>query len=239
MIDGQRHIGDIHWWRAFWEENDRCLHGEQDQSLEDARPVRPAFSAARARVPVLVELGEDWIVWRTDTWYGRYIQDFEYQQGVRDWCAALLMDDIAFHLKAKVDSSSLLHGSVYGMTIEYPKDSTPWLNHMIHGPEDIKRLISQMEKADLSQAGLVPWFVSSYRSLARPYRWRILHDSTSVHGPGTILGFLFGINDMMLAMHDQPRPGEGPAGHGGRRDGPLLPHRARAHRRADDGRGCV
>jgi len=204
VIDTNQNDGAWSWWRAFWAENDRCLYGDLDPALGDARPVRPAFSAERSRVPVLVELGEDWIIWRTDSRYGRFIQDFAYQQDVRDRCAALLVDDIAFHLKAKVDSSSLLHGSVYGMTIDYPEDSTPWLNHLIHGPEDIRRLIAMMEKADLSQAGLVPWYVASYRALNRPYRWRILHDSTSVHGPGTILGFLFGINDMMLAMHDEP-----------------------------------
>lgn len=196
--------GDTGWWRAFWTENDRILYGDADPALGDARPVRPAFSAARSRVPILVELGEDWIIDRMGADYRRYIQDFDYQQQVRDACAAVLMDDIGLHLKAKVDSSSLLHGSVYGMTIEYPSDSTPWLNHLIHGPEDITRLIEAMERADLSQAGLVPWYVASYRALKRPYRWRILHDSTSVHGPGTILGFLFGINDMMLAMHDYP-----------------------------------
>ncbi len=114
------------------------------------------------------------------------------------------MGDIAFHLKPKVDSSSLLHGSVYGMPIEYPKDSTPWLTHIIHSPEDVKALIARMERLDLAQAGLVPWFVESYRTLNRPYRWRILHDPTSVHGPGTILGFLFGINDMMLYLTDEP-----------------------------------
>jgi len=196
--------GDIGWWRAFWTENDRSLYGDADAALGDARPVRPVFSAAHARVPILVELGEDWIIDRMGAEYRRYIQDFGYQQQVRDACAAVLMDDIGLHLKAKVDSSSLLHGSVYGMTIEYPADSTPWLNHILREPEDIRRLIAAMEKADLSQAGLVPWFVASYRALNRPYRWRILHDSTSVHGPGTILGFLFGINDMMLALYDYP-----------------------------------
>jgi len=196
--------GDIGWWRAFWAENDRSLYGDADMALGDARPVRPAFSVERARVPILVELGEDWIIDRMGADYRRYIQGFDYQQQVRDACAAILMDDIGLHLKAKVDSSSLLHGSIYGMTIEYPADSTPWLNHTLRDPEDIRRLIAAMEKADLSQAGLMPWFVASYRALNRPYRWRILHDPTSVHGPGTILGFLFGINNMMLALYDYP-----------------------------------
>ncbi len=204
MAPGKTQSGDFAWWRAFWAENDRCLYGESNPALGDARPVRPAFSPARSRVPILVELGEDWIIERMGAEYRRYIQDFGYQHRVRDACAAILLDEIGLHLKAKVDSSSLLHGSVYGMTIEYPAESTPWLNHIIHGPEDIKQLISAMEKADLSQVGLVPWYIGSYRALNRPYRWRILHDSTSVHGPGTILGFLFGINDMMLAMHDHP-----------------------------------
>lgn len=192
------------WWRAFWEENDRCLYGDLDPALGDARPVRPAFSPDRPRVPVLVELGEDWIIERTGASYRRYIQDFEYQQAIRAACAETLLRDIGFHLKAKVDTSSLLHGSIYGMPIAYPEDSTPWLEHNIRCVDDIKPFIKRLEHIDLAQAGLVPWFVAAYRALNRPYRWRILHDPTSVHGPGTILGFLCGINDMMLYLHDAP-----------------------------------
>lgn len=204
MMMGGR-IGDgAHWWRAFWTENDRCLYGDLDPALGDARPVRPAFTTNRSRVPVLVELGEDWIIERTSASYSRYIREFEYQQAVRDLCAATLMADIGFHLKAKVDTSSLLHGSVYDMPVAYPEDSTPWLEHIIRSIDDVKPLIARMERVDLSKAGLVPWFVSAYRKLNRPYRWRILHDPTSVHGPGTILGFLCGINDMMLYLHDEP-----------------------------------
>jgi hypothetical protein len=195
---------ELRWWREFWAENDRCLYGNQVPALGDARPVRPRFSAERSRVPVLVELGEDWIIDRTGASYRRYIQDFAYQQKVRGECARLLMADIGMHLKPHVDSSSLLHGSVYGMTIEYPEDSTPWLAHLVHSVDDIRPLIARMEREDLSQAGLVPWYVENYLRLGRPYRWRILHDSTSVHGPGTILGFLCGINDMMLYMNDEP-----------------------------------
>lgn len=43
-----------------------------------------------------------------------------------------------------------------------------------------------------------------YQALGKPYRWRILHDPTSVHGPGTILGFLFGISEFLLFLYDEP-----------------------------------
>ncbi|HOG47795.1 MAG TPA: uroporphyrinogen decarboxylase family protein [Anaerolineae bacterium] len=193
---------DLQWWREFWAENDRCLYG--DAAGGDERPVFPAFTTQRPRVPVLIELGEDWIIQRMGVSYRRYIEDFEFQQEVRAACAALLMADIGLHLKPKVDSSSLLHGSVYGNPIEYPEDSTPWLKHIIRSADDIKPLMARMEQVDLAQAGLVPWFAGCYRRLNRPYRWRILHDPTSVHGPGTILSFLCGINDMAFYLYDEP-----------------------------------
>jgi len=199
---------DLAWWRAFWAENDRCLYGDQPAALGDARPVRPAFTTARPRVPVLVELGEDWIIHRMAAPYRRFIQDFEFQQQVRAECAARLMAEIGYHLKPMVHSSSLLHGSIYGNPIAYPEDSTPWLGHIIHTPADIAPLIRRMERIlsedALSEAGLVPWFVEHYNRLGRPYRWRILHDATAVHGPGTILGFLCGINDLGMYLYDAP-----------------------------------
>ncbi|MDD8015158.1 MAG: uroporphyrinogen decarboxylase family protein [Acidobacteriota bacterium] len=195
---------DLTWWKAFWAENDRCLYGGIPAAGIDALPVRPAFTTARPRLPILVELGEDWIVDRMKVSYRRFIQDFDYQQEIRNACAGRLEAEIGYHLKPKVDSSALLHGSVYGLPIEYPEDSTPWLGHNVGTAEDIKALIVRMERVDLRNAGLVPWFAESYRKLGRPYRWRILHDPTSVHGPGTILGFLFGINDMMLFLADEP-----------------------------------
>lgn len=195
---------DRAWWRAFWAENDRCLYGDHDPALGDARPVRPRFSAKCSRVPVLVELGEDWIIDRTGASYRRFIQDFDYQLETRARGAALLDAEIALHLKPHVDTSSLLHGSIYGLPIEYPENSTPWLEPVIRSAADIRPLIARMERTDLAQAGLVPWYTANYRRLGRPYRWRILHDSTSVHGPGTILGFLCGINDMMLLLIDEP-----------------------------------
>jgi hypothetical protein len=36
------------------------------------------FTTHRPRVPVLVELGEDWIVGRMGASYRRYIQDFDF-----------------------------------------------------------------------------------------------------------------------------------------------------------------
>ena len=200
----------LDWWRGFWAENDRCLYGNlaQPGACSDNWPVRPAFTTKRPRVPVLVELGEDWIIahmgGRTGVSYRHFIQDFDFQQQVHEACAARLKAEIGFSLKPKVDSSSLLHGSVYGHPIEYPEDSTPWLERIIHSADDIRPLIARMEKVDLAQAGLVPWFVECYRKLNRPYRWRILHDATAVHGPGTILGFLCGINDMALYLYDEP-----------------------------------
>lgn len=196
----------IEWWQQFWQENHRCLYGEMPARDLDIGnlPIRPAFNSKRSRVPVLIELGEDWIVGQMGVSYRRYIQDFDFQQHTRAACAAKLMADIGFYLKPKVDSSSLLHGSVYGNPIEYPDDSTPWLGHLIHTPEDIATLIARMEHADLSQAGLVPWFVAKYQQLARPYRWRIQHDATAVHGPGTILSFLFGISGFAFFLYDEP-----------------------------------
>jgi len=196
---------ELRWWEEFWAENDVCLYGHAVAiEARDSEPVQPAFTVGRPRVPVLVELGEDWIIQRMGASYRRFIQDFEYQQTVRQACAERLQAEIGYHLKPMVHSSSLLHGSVYGNPIEYPEDSTPWLGKIIHGPEDIRPLIARMERVDLAQAGLVPWFVTCYRKLGRPYRWRILHDATAVHGPGTILGFLCGINDLMLYLYDVP-----------------------------------
>ena len=192
--------------------NNACLYGPENEldnrdprvSALDDLPVRPAYTTKRAHVPVLVELGEDWIIDRTGANYRRYILDHEYQTAVRKDCEALLLEDIGFRLKPKVDTSSLLHGSVYGNPVEYPEGSTPWLGHVIREPGDFRKLLAAMEKADLSKAGLVPDFVRRYRALGRPYRHRILHDPTSVHGPGTILGFLCGINEFALFLYDEP-----------------------------------
>jgi len=196
---------DLSWWKEFWAENDICLYG-RPMALDacDNEPVYPAFSASRPRVPVLIELGEDWIIQHTGASYRRFIQDLDYQQAVRQSCAERLRSDIGYHLKPMVHSSSLLHGSIYGNPIEWPEDSTPWLTRVIQSPDDIRPLIARMERVDPARAGLVPWFVASYRKLGRPYRWRILHDATSVHGPGTILSFLCGINDLMLYLYDVP-----------------------------------
>ncbi|MFA6505852.1 MAG: uroporphyrinogen decarboxylase family protein [Treponemataceae bacterium] len=200
---------DKEFWTRFWEENDVCLYGAEAGSRNglssvDALPVRPSFTTRKPRVPVLIELGEDWIIDKTGSDYRRYILDPVYQRNARDACAKILMDDIGFHLKPKIDTSSLLHGSVYGNPIEYPEGSTPWLGHIVHGPEDIRKLIFRMERTNLAEVGLVPEFVARYRALGRPYRWRILHDPTSVHGPGTILGFLCGINEFALLLYDEP-----------------------------------
>jgi len=194
------------WWQEFWSENDLCLYGEAAVAAEnlDDWPVFPAFTTDRPRVPVLIELGENWIIEQMQVPYRRFIQDFDFQQEVRRACAARMMIDIGFHMKPYVHSSSLLHGSVYGNPIEYADDSTPWLRRVIHSPKDIKPLIARMEKADLAQAGLLPWFVSSYKALNRPYRTRILHDPTSVHGPATILSFLCGTSNFMLYLYDAP-----------------------------------
>ena len=189
-------------WRAFWAENDYCLYGHAMGG--DARPVRPAFTTERPHVPVLVELGEDWVIHFTRTPYRRYLQDFGLQQRARAAAAERLRNEIGFHLKPRIDSASLLHGSIYGNPIEYPEDSTPWLGHLIHSADDIRPLIRRMETVDVAQAGLVPWFVARYRDLGQPYRWRILHDPTAVHGPGTILSFLCGINDLGLYLYDAP-----------------------------------
>lgn len=199
-------LAPLSWWQAFWTENDRCLHGEAASQAEnlDNWPVFPRFTTDRPRVPVLVELGEDWIIDRMGVSYRRYIQDFDFQQQVRDACAERLLAEIGFRLKPKVDSSSLLHGSIYGNPIHYPENSTPWLGHIVHSLEDIPPLMARLERADLTQAGLTPWFVEGYRKLNRPYRWRILHDASAVHGPGTILGFLCGIDDFMLYLYDAP-----------------------------------
>ncbi len=194
------------WWQDFWAENDRCLYGNAVTAADtiDDLPVFPAFTTDRPRIPVLVELGEDWIIDRMGAAYHRFIQDFAYQQQVRQACTKKLMADIGFYLKPKVDSSSLLHGSVYGNPIEYPKDTTPWFEHIVHGPEDMKALLTRLEKIDISQAGLVPWYASCYKQLNRPYRWRILHDSTAMHGPGTILSFLCSTTDLAYYLYDVP-----------------------------------
>jgi uroporphyrinogen decarboxylase len=196
----------IEWWQNFWAENNRCLYGNAlaGNPCTDNLPITPTFTTKRSRAPVLIELGEDWIIGRMGVSYRRFIQDFEFQQQTRTACAEKLMTDIGFYLKPKVDSSSLLHGSIYGNSIEYPENSTPWLKHLVRDKEDITALIARMEHIDLSQAGLVPWFVANYKRLDRPYRWRILHDATSVHGPGTILSFLFGISGFALYLYDEP-----------------------------------
>jgi uroporphyrinogen decarboxylase len=203
---------DRGFWDDFWAANNASLFGSayafdnRDPRARDLDelPIRPAYSMERPQVPVLVELGEDWIIGRTGAEYRRYILDFEYQSSVRRECEALLLEDIGFRLRPKVDTASLLHGSIYGNPIEYPPDSTPWLGHVLRGPADVKRLIERMEREELAKAGLVPEFVRRYRALGRPYFQRILHDPTSVHGPGTILGFLFGINDFALFIYDEP-----------------------------------
>jgi len=199
-------------WSDFWRVNNGCLYGEAyaldnrdpAASVLDSLPVRPAYTTKRPHVPVLVELGEDWIVDRTGADYRRYILDFGYQVSVREACGKLLLDDIGFRLKPKVDTSSLLHGSVYGNPIRYPEGSTPWLDHIVRSADDVRKLITDMEQADLASAGLVTEFVRRYTALGRPYAHRILHDVTSVHGPGTILGFLFGINEFALFLYDEP-----------------------------------
>ncbi|HOV64268.1 MAG TPA: uroporphyrinogen decarboxylase family protein [Spirochaetia bacterium] len=196
----------------FFKENNRCLYGPgyelafDEPGIEriDALPVRPLASDERPHVPVLIELGEDWIIEKTKSDYRRYILDYDYQLAVREHCARLLGEEIGFYLKPKVDTSSLLHGSVYGNPIEYPEGSTPWLTHIIKDRDDIRKLIDRMEKTDLAQAGLVPEFVRRYRRLGKPYAHRILHDPTSVHGPGTILGFLCGIDEFSLFLYDEP-----------------------------------
>ena len=196
----------IEWWQQFWAENNRCLYGDSlatDPST-DTLPIMPCFTTNRSRTPVLIELGEDWIIGQMGVSYRRFIQDFDFQQQTRTACAENLMTDIGFYLKPKVDTSSLLHGSIYGNPIEYPENSTPWLGHLIQNKDGITALIARMERLDLSHAGLVPWFADKYRQLNRPYRWRILHDATSVHGPGTILSFLFGISGFALYLYDEP-----------------------------------
>ncbi len=197
--------------RDFFAENNGCLYGPDyalpcdDERIAgtDALAIRPSPSSERPHVPVLIELGEDWIIDKTGANYRRYIIDNDYQTAVRKQCAALLAEDIGFYLKPKVDTSSLLHGSVYGNPVEYPEDSTPWLGHLIRDGQDIRKLIERMERTDLAGAGLVPEFVRRYKKLGRPYAHRILHDPTSVHGPGTILGFLCGINEFALLLYDE------------------------------------
>jgi uroporphyrinogen-III decarboxylase len=205
-MNGKIQHAPLSWWRDFWAENDVCLYGEKaaDAKSLDDWPVFPGFTTARPRVPVLIEPGENWIIEQMHADYRRFIEDFDYQQEVHRACAAKVRRDIGLRVKPYVHSSSLLHGSVYGNPIEYPEDSTPWLQHIIRCPEDIRRLIERMERADLAEAGLVPWFVSRYRSLGCHYRMRILHDPTAVHGPATILSFLFGISDSMLYLYDEP-----------------------------------
>jgi uroporphyrinogen-III decarboxylase len=198
-------------WNGFWKTNNACLYGadcafdnhDARASRIDPLPARPAYSTAREHIPVLVELGEDWIIDRMGADYRGYILDFDYQSSVRKACEAVLLEDIGFRLKPKVDTSSLLHGSIYGNRIEYPEASTPWLAHLVREPADVKKLIAEMEKTDLAKAGLVPEFVRRYKALGRPYSQRILHDPTSVHGPGTILGFLCGINEFALLLYDE------------------------------------
>jgi len=176
-------------WEAFWEENERCF---------------VPFSTAKLRVPVLVELGDDWILNKMGANYRRYYLDFDYQQEVRQACAAEVRKAIGLILKPKVDSASLLHGSIYGGEIVYPEDSTPWLKPVIHSEADIRPLIERMERTDPLQAGIVPWFLGCYAKLGVPYRWRILHDPTAVHGPATIAGFLCGITEFMMFLYDVP-----------------------------------
>ena len=132
------------WWQEFWSENDLCLYGEAavEAANLDGWPVFPAFTTDRPRVPVLIELGENWIIEQMQVPYQRFIQDFDFQQEVRRACAAMVMADIGLHMKPYVHSSSLLHGSVYGNPIEYPDYSTPWLRPIIHSPQDIKPLIA-------------------------------------------------------------------------------------------------
>ncbi len=199
-------LRDLSWWHQFWNRNDLCLYGDacSRRRLDNILPRAVRKNHTCRRVPVLIELGEDWIIDTTGAEYRRYIRDFEYQQRVRGICAVKLEEQIGFHLKPKVDTSSLLHGSIYGNPVIYPKDSTPWLKPVISSPEEILPLIRRMEKTDLRSSGLLPDFVRHYQQLNQPYRWRILHDPTSVHGPGTILGFLCGINNAAIFLYDIP-----------------------------------
>ncbi len=199
-------------WRDFWKGNNACLYGkgrgydnrDPQAAILDSLEVRPAYSVDRPHVPVLVEFGEDWVIEKTGANYQRYIRDHDYQVSTREACAATLLRDIEFRLKPKIDTASLLHGSIYGNQIKYSESSSPWLDHAIHEPDDVRKLIARMEKADLAKAGLVPEFVRRYKALDRPNRWRIEHDTTAVHGPGTILSFLFGISDFMFFLYDEP-----------------------------------
>ena len=191
-------------WKDFWQVNTVSLYGFMPDEAIDDLPIRPSFDRNKPRVPVLIELGEDWIIQKMGVSYRKYIQDGEYQQEVRSACAARLKQDLEFYLKPKVDTASLLHGSIYGNPIQYPEDSTPTLEPILHTVEDVKALMRRMEGIDLSQAGLVGEFVRRYQELGKPYRGRILHDPTSVHGPGTILGFLFGISEFIMFLYDEP-----------------------------------
>jgi len=206
-FDNRNGLHDRGWWLQFWEANDRTLYGTEFLNHGNGDSLLPCSSSSgdsSLQIPVLIELGEDWIVHYTGSNYRRYIQDIGYQQGVRKECAMRLDETIGFRLKPKVDTSSLLHGSVYGNDIKYPENSTPWLEPLLRGIEDIKPFIKRMETVDPLKMGLVPDFISGYRNLGRHYRWRILHDPGSVHGPGTILGFLFGINNAALLLCDAP-----------------------------------
>ncbi len=191
-------------WKEFWRINTISLYGGEPTGPIDALPVRPSFDRNKPRIPVLIELGEDWIIQKMGVSYKRYIQDADFQQEIRRACAVQLKQDLEFYLKPKVDTASLLHGSIYGNPILYPEDSTPTLEPILHTAEDVKALIHRMEETDLSCAGLVEEFVRRYKELGKPYRWRILHDPTAVHGPGTILGFLFGISEFLLFLYDEP-----------------------------------
>ena len=191
-------------WKEFWRVNTVSLYGYEPSGPIDSLPVRPAFDRNKPCIPVLIELGEDWIIQKMGVSYRRYIQDPAFQQEVRSACAERLKQDLEFYLKPKVDTASLLHGSIYGNPVLYPEDSTPTLLPILHTVDEVKALIHRMEGIDLSQAGLVGEFIRRYRSLGKPYRWRILHDPTAVHGPGTILGFLFGISEFLLFIYDEP-----------------------------------
>ncbi len=205
--DDRNELQDRDWWLRFWKANNRILYGSEFLTHGNGDSLLPCSIPSvdsSLRIPVLIELGEDWIIHYTGANYRRYIQDFEYQQVIRKECTKRLDETIGFRLKPKVDTSSLLHGSVYGNDIKYPENSTPWLEPLLNGVEDIKPFIKRMEAVDPLKMGLVPEFISCYRKLDHHYRWRILHDPGSVHGPGTILGFLFGINNAALLLCDAP-----------------------------------
>jgi len=81
------------WWRSFWAENDRCMYRIVPPAGVANLPVRPAFTTARSRVRVLVELGEDWIVERMGGSYQGHGQFYHDYHDRRDGFAWAIWDD--------------------------------------------------------------------------------------------------------------------------------------------------